>query len=280
MIDTLFQKSYFRSEAERFNQCHAPFVIFQKSRFLPPSQKPFLPAHFFQSSSLKMGFKRTINSPFVLDDGMLPAVAANRSFSLGAILLAAGNSSRMGRPKMLLPWHETTVLGHLIALWTDLASQVAVVHAAADAAIEAELDRLQFPMRNRIINPDPGRGMFSSIQCAACWTGRKPELTHWAIALGDQPHLRRSSLDAVVDFAKSRHGKICQPSRGGSARHPVILPKHAFEKLGASTEENLKQFLQLLATEVSLIELDDPGLDLDIDHPADYTKALQLSARK
>lgn len=207
-------------------------------------------------------------------------MAANRSFSLGAIILAAGNSSRMGRPKMLLPWHETTVLGHLIALWTDLASQVAVVHAAADAVIEAELNRVQFPMRNRIVNPDPARGMFSSIQCAAGWDRWKPELTHWAIVLGDQPHLRRSSLGAVIDFTKSNREKICQPSREGSARHPVILPKHAFEKLSGSTEENLKQFLQLLATEVSLIELDDPGLDLDIDHPADYTKALQLSARK
>lgn len=211
---------------------------------------------------------------------MFPGMAANRSFSLGAIILAAGNSSRMGRPKMLLPWHETTVLGHLIALWTDLASQVAIVHAAADAVIEAELNRVQFPMRNRIVNPDPGRGMFSSIQCAARWTGWKPELTHWAVVLGDQPHLRRSSLVAVVDFAKSQRGKICQPSRGGLARHPVVLPKNAFEKLDGSNEENLKEFLQLLSAEVSLIELDDPGLDLDIDHPADYAKARRLSVQK
>src|SRR5437660_1384898 len=111
-----------------------------------------------------------------------------RPLSFGVTLLAAGASSRMGQPKMLLPWGKTTVLGHLIAQWqTAGAEQMAVVVAEGDQRIERELARLAFSEENCVRNPLPNRGMFSSIQCAARWAGWKPNLTHFAIVLGDQP---------------------------------------------------------------------------------------------
>src|SRR5690349_18959505 len=94
------------------------------------------------------------------------------SFSLGVILLGAGRSQRMGRPKLLLPWGDTSIIGHLINQWGALrAEQVTVVCASSDSLIHTELDRLQFSVDNRILNPAPERGMFSSIQCAAQWPG-------------------------------------------------------------------------------------------------------------
>src|SRR5881396_1156340 len=103
------------------------------------------------------------------------------------VILAAGASSRMGKPKLLLPWGETSVIGHLIEQWRAAeASQIAVVLAAADKALERELDRIAFPGAGRIHNPAPEQGMFSSIQCAARWRDWKPNLRHWVIALGDQ----------------------------------------------------------------------------------------------
>src|SRR6266403_85663 len=114
------------------------------------------------------------------------------SFRLAAVLLAAGRSSRMGRPKLLLPWGATSVLGHLLDQWQALKSeQIAVVCAADDLLVQAELDRLDFPASRRIVNNAPERGMFSSILCAAQWTGWRADLTHWAIVLGDQPHISR-----------------------------------------------------------------------------------------
>src|SRR6516225_5725334 len=100
---------------------------------------------------------------------------------LGVVILGAGRSSRMGRPKLLLPWGETSVLGHLAGQWRGLgAGQVTVVCAGGDDTLAAELDRLEFSAENRIVNPEPTRGMFSSIQCAALWSGWRHELTHWA----------------------------------------------------------------------------------------------------
>src|ERR1051325_4613634 len=96
----------------------------------------------------------------------------NEKFVIGVVILAAGRSRRMGRPKLLLPWGETSVLGHLIQWWERLGvRQVAVVHGSGTSPVLDELNRLKFPAEKRIPNPDPDRGMFSSIQSAANWTG-------------------------------------------------------------------------------------------------------------
>jgi CTP:molybdopterin cytidylyltransferase MocA len=306
--------------------------------------------------------------------------AAERSFAVGVVILAAGRSSRMGRPKLLLPWGETSVLGHLIWQWRALgAKQIAVVCAAdnpaqatpaqmtadvsgralsashtppsdrsiaevlrtregrarlseravgvgsdlhvldspsptrrarrdapypgaawatravvggcagafgvagseaAKPAIQAELDRLRFPAQDRIINPAPERGMFSSIQCAAQWPGWEAALTHWALVLGDQPHLRPQTLRQVLDFSASHPTKVCQPARRGHGRHPVLLPRTVFRQLARSTATTLKEFLVARSQEAALCEVDDPGMDVDIDRPEDYAKAIDLAARQ
>jgi molybdenum cofactor cytidylyltransferase len=196
---------------------------------------------------------------------------------LGVVILAAGASSRMGRPKLLLPWNSTSVLGHLIGQWQSVgARQIAVVCSAGDNAMVDEQVRLGFPCANRILNPTPERGMFSSIQSAARWNGWEMGLNHWALVLGDQPHLRVETLRDLLDFASLHSDKICQPARNNRPRHPVVLPKAIFERLKDLRDATLKQFLQNNASEVALREVDDPGLDVDLDTPEDYQAALRL----
>jgi molybdenum cofactor cytidylyltransferase len=202
-------------------------------------------------------------------------------FAVGVILLAGGGSRRMGSPKLLLPWGTTTVLGHLIEQWKKLrARQIAVVTAFDAKALHNELDRLQFPDRDRIFNPQPDRGMFSSIQCAATWPGWNPELTCMAIALGDQPHLNLETLRALLEFGAVHPSKICQPLRNNRPRHPVLLPKATFLNLARSSATNLKACLEDPAAPRAGFESDDPGLDLDMDTPADYERAQASSGEK
>jgi molybdenum cofactor cytidylyltransferase len=199
-------------------------------------------------------------------------------YRFGAIILAAGSSTRMGQPKLLLPWGGTTVLGHLIKSWSHLgANQVAVVTSATSGLIDEELHRLNFPFVSRIVNPNPEEGMFSSIQCAARWDGWSKEIAHWVVVLGDQPHLQtEGTLRKLVEFAEVHPDAICQPSWRGRAKHPVFLPGKVFEELRNSQKKTLKEFLHSTSAQVQLLELEDSGLDLDIDRPADYERALQL----
>jgi molybdenum cofactor cytidylyltransferase len=201
--------------------------------------------------------------------------------SVGAVILAAGRSQRMGRPKLLLPWGKTSVLGHVVGQWRTMgATQIAVVCAAGDQAIQVELDRLGLPTANRISNPAPDRGMLSSLQCAAQWAGWQAGLTHWAIVLGDQPLLRGETLRRLLEFSAARPGMACQPERGGHGRHPVVLPRTAFLALVSSSAGTLKEFLHLRAAEVALCSMDDPGLEIDIDRPEDYDQAVKLAAKQ
>jgi molybdenum cofactor cytidylyltransferase len=209
---------------------------------------------------------------------MTTAHKPTRGLNFGVAILAAGRSERMGRPKLLLPWGDTSVLGHLLLSWTGLAAgQVTVVCGATAVEIQTELDRLQFPLESRIQNPSPEAGMFSSIQCAARWPGWSSGLTHFAIALGDQPHLERKTLQQLLDFAATHPEKICQPMRNGRRRHPVILPREVFVKLREYPANDLKQFLNSAPELLAGCEMDDPGLDLDLDWPGDYERAKTLA---
>jgi molybdenum cofactor cytidylyltransferase len=180
----------------------------------------------------------------------------------------------MGRPKLLLPWCGTTVVGHLIGQWQELkATQIAIVIRRGDALLDGELDRLGFARANRIVNPQPKSGMFSSIQCAADWPGWQAGLGAWALVLGDQPHLKNRTLRDLLDFHDAHRLSICQPEYAGRARHPVILPGTAFAELKQSQAGTLRRFLQQSRHSVKLCPINDPGLALDLDRPEDYQAA-------
>lgn len=181
----------------------------------------------------------------------------------------------MGGPKMLLPWRDTTVIGRLISQWHELgATQITVVMRPDDTAMAAELDRLDFPVENRVKNPRPERGMFSSIVCAARWGGWHGEISSWAIILGDQPHLQTETLRTLQAFSAGNPEAICQPIVGDRTAHPVILPKRAFAVLKNSTAETLKDFLKLPTCPVVQCPVSDGGLLLDMDTPEDYKRLI------
>lgn len=193
-------------------------------------------------------------------------------FRFATVILAAGASSRMGQPKLLLPWRDDkTILAHLIQQWKDLeAVQIAVV-VEPQSPLEAHLGKI-----DRIVNPQAESGMFSSVRSAASWEGwNKDAITHFVVALGDQPHLGLGTLKAIVNFAAENADYICQPARNGRPRHPVIMPKAVFLGLPEAKEANLKDFLCARESQRKTFESDDAALDLDIDTPEDYWKLVK-----
>jgi molybdenum cofactor cytidylyltransferase len=179
----------------------------------------------------------------------------------------------MGRPKLLLPWKQTTVIGQILSTWRGLgAGQIALVMRQNDRALAAELERLAFPVANRIANPEPEHGMFSSILCAARWNGWRPEISSWAMVLADQPHLRMETLRHLLEFAARHPDAICQPEFGGHGGHPVLLPPSAFADLKRTGAKKMKDFLNQTACQSVKCSMNDPGLSLDMDTPEDYIR--------
>lgn len=198
----------------------------------------------------------------------------------GVVILGAGASSRMGRPKLLLPWGTATVVGHIIKQWQALAAQIAVVCRPGDRELSAELDRLGLPPHARIENPQPERGMFSSILCAARWPGWRKEISSRVVVLGDQPHLRLETLRALLEFSVQNPGAICQPAFNGHAGHPVLLPRGVFAALKHSRAQTLRDFLKPFAGRCVQCPVADAGLLLDLDRPEDYEKAVKSHSGK
>jgi CTP:molybdopterin cytidylyltransferase MocA len=117
--------------------------------------------------------------------------------------------------------------------------------------------------------------MFSSIQCAARWDGWHLSLTHIALVLGDQPHVRTATLRSFLDRSARAADAICQPQFRGRLHHPVLFPRSRFLQLADSAGPTLKDFLR--GQQVAACPVDDEGLELDLDHPEDYARALELS---
>jgi molybdenum cofactor cytidylyltransferase len=154
---------------------------------------------------------------------------------LSAIVLAAGLSQRMGQPKVLLPWGDTTVLGKVVgALAQAGLNEILVVTGAAREAVEVEVYRLAAgaPVR-AIYNPGYERGeMLSSIQAGVSslaqtgWAaGARIEIRPVAtlIALGDQPQARPESVRQILEaFGRSRSALIL-PSYERRRGHPWLV---------------------------------------------------------
>jgi molybdenum cofactor cytidylyltransferase len=184
----------------------------------------------------------------------------------------------MGRPKLLLPWGDTTVIGQLVRQWRALgATQIVIVCRPGDEGLRAELDRLGVAAGDRIENEKPERGMFSSVTSAARWDGWRGGLASWVIVLGDQPHLRLESLRALLDFHGAHRELICQPSYGGRGRHPVVVPAGVFGELRYSRAETLGDFLRNVSVGRVECPLEDEGLSLDMDRPEDYGRIIHLN---
>jgi CTP:molybdopterin cytidylyltransferase MocA len=161
-----------------------------------------------------------------------------------------------------------------VNVWRSLSvEQIAVVHAAKDAPVWLELNRLGVTPAYRIANPDPDGGMFGSIRCAAGWSSWQQGLTHFVLALGDQPHLPAGLLRKLLQFATSEPASICQPAHLGRPRHPIVFPGDKFRQLADSPLGTLRDFLTFNADSVRTIEFHEAGLDLDLDTPEDYENA-------
>jgi molybdenum cofactor cytidylyltransferase len=191
------------------------------------------------------------------------------------IILGAGRSSRMGQPNLLLPLAKETIVGHSVRQWATTGSASICVVVAADHTDLTNEVRKSGAFC--ITNPDPDRGMFSSVRCAAEWPHWDVTLTHWIISLGDQPHLRDTTLRQLIGAVQTDPESVWQPACGGRRRHPVVLPKSSFAALRETTAADLKTFLALSPIERKSVEIDDPGLDIDIDTPGDYARAKKFA---
>lgn len=212
-------------------------------------------------------------------EGIADRAVRTRAVRAAAVLPAAGASRRMGRPKLLLPFAGGTVIGGtLTSLLAGGADRVAVVTAPGDGELAAWAQDREGVVA--VVNPDPSRGMLSSVRCGLDALGGPAALAAGATPLlvtpADLPALAAATVAAVT--AALTAGALAVPLHDGRRGHPLAIAPHLLPEVGElDLDAGLRQLLERHAGAVVEVPVDDPGCLRDVDTPEDYRR---LSGRE
>jgi molybdenum cofactor cytidylyltransferase len=190
-----------------------------------------------------------------------------------ALILAAGQSKRMGQPKMLLSWGNTTVLGKVIkTIQRGGISDILVITGGARGEVEKIV--AQFAVRSTH-NPDyPNGEMLSSLQCGLRVLCENPSAEAALICLGDQPQVEKGSVRAVAGRFVETGAGLVVPSYRMRRGHPWLAARPFWEEiLSMRAPESLRDFLNRHAGEIEYVNVDAPTILSDLDTPEDYLKS-------
>jgi len=192
--------------------------------------------------------------------------------TLAAIVLAAGESRRMGQPKQLLPFGERTILERVVdTLLTAGVGEVIVVLGHLAERVRAVLgDR---PVR-AVVNTSYRQGMLSSVKCGVGAVGAGYDAV--LIALGDQPHIEGAVVSELMRAYRAGDAGIVIPRYGEIKGHPIIINLQKYREAIANLPEDagLNALMQEHADDVRLIDVATEDIIRDIDVPDDYTREL------
>ncbi|HEV7668861.1 MAG TPA: nucleotidyltransferase family protein [Thermoanaerobaculia bacterium] len=192
-----------------------------------------------------------------------------------ALLPAAGASRRMGRPKLLLPFGTSTVIGSLVASFrTAEIERIIVVAAPGDLPLHDWVRRTGLTLA---INPDPERGMLSSVVAGLAALGGTEALTarHEALLISpaDLPTLQPETIRATLAALSIPGIALAWPTYRGKNGHPLGIAAEAVA--GISTLDpaiGLKQLRDRFSGHTIEISVDDPGAVADVDTPEEYAR--------
>lgn len=194
-----------------------------------------------------------------------------RKPNIAILILAAGDSTRMGTPKQILKWKNTTLLGHAIETVQELkTSKLIVVLGANYEMIKAKIDYYQVEV---LVNESWELGLGSSIAFGVNHL-LKSETNFDAvfIMLADQPLIDSSYLNRVLDMYEIGKCQIIATSYKGEKQGvPVLFDAIYFEELSQlNDDKGAKRILQKYFKNVSAISADN--LVSDIDTLEDYER--------
>jgi len=182
------------------------------------------------------------------------------------LILAAGESRRMGSPKALLRYRDETFLDTLTALLARFCAPVIVVLGAHAAEIRAASTR----PATFVVNPDFALGMTTSLQVGL--RAVPPEADGVLFTLVDHPAASSSTLDALLAAANPDDASLVRVPRYRAKRgHPIWFSRELMpEFLALPADGPARDVVARYLDRTEYLDLEDPGIVADIDSPEDY----------
>jgi molybdenum cofactor cytidylyltransferase len=186
-----------------------------------------------------------------------------------AIVLAAGESKRMGEPKMLMPWGKSTVLQTVIAtLQTAGLSDILVVTGGARRQIESLVGKSVQTLFNENY---ADKEMLVSIQAGL--RAKMREASAALICLGDQPQLQEKSAREIITAWHQNRARIIVPSFEKRRGHPWLIAREYWDEiLNLPADQTMRDFFNQHKRDIFYVNMDTPSILQDLDTPEDYLK--------
>lgn len=193
---------------------------------------------------------------------------------ISAVILAAGQSKRMGRSKQLLGAGGKTLLQSALdsALQADVNEVILVLGHEAERILRETVTR----GAKVVINPDFAGGMMTSIRKGLEVLDQKSEA--FFIVLGDQPEIGPDIYNRLIrEFRRAHPSKsILLPTHHGKRGHPALFStKYLAEGFDIKGDTGFREIVQRHPDEVLFVEVDTASILMDIDTPEDYQEYLQ-----
>lgn len=186
-----------------------------------------------------------------------------------ALILAAGNSSRMGEAKQLLPWSQNTLLGNVIEVAnTAKIDKVFVVLGAEAQRIEKQMVSRNYTV---ILNKNWQEGLGSSISAGISGiVNSEARPNAILIMLADQPFIDKTYINTLIGHYEANDGKIIATQYSSKMGVPAIFDKSFFSALqNLNGDEGAGR---LIRNNPEFCYSIDPGKKAtDLDTPEDYT---------
>jgi molybdenum cofactor cytidylyltransferase len=201
-----------------------------------------------------------------------------RASSFAGLILAAGDSSRMGRDKALLPWPPAAT-GQAPSTGTFLSAAIHSLTLATEFVLvvvgknEAALAPIIYAQgASLVVNPDPGRGQFSSLQ-----VGLHDVLNHGRdgamITLVDRPPVRAATVQTLRDAFEAADQNIWAvvPEFSGKHGHPYLAGREMMEAfLRVPATSTAREIEHAHQQHIQYVKVDDPLVALNINTPEEY----------
>ncbi len=191
--------------------------------------------------------------------------------SVAGVVLAAGASERMGEPKLLLPYRESTVLNATIAaVGASAVGSVMVVVGSNAKAIEPSIAAL----RSMIVeNPNFSQGNMSSLMTAV---SVDTDAEAFIVVPGDLPTVRTHAIDALINLWHETHPWAAVTDYVDQVAHPFLVSRTAVATADASEGDKVLGRLLVDSVDDRVTRLANPHrAPLDVNTPADYESLLQ-----